>query len=138
MSLEQNLQQEQIDSLDLSDYVSVEIGTSVRRVVEQMRSENHNCALVTDRGVLTGIFTDHDILMKIADNPDTWGLPIDDFITPSPFTVNGKDSLETALTLRDERQFRNVPVLDDDGRVVGNLTHYALVKYLADRLPASA
>jgi CBS domain-containing protein len=137
MSLEQNLRQEQVDSLELSDYISVEIGTSVRSVVEQMRSDNHNCAIVTDRGVLTGIFTDHDILIKIADNPETWNLPIDDFVRPSPFTVNAKDSLKTALTLMDEKQFRNVPVLDDDGNLVGNLTHHALVDYLTSHVSTS-
>ena len=133
MSLAQDLQQAQIESLDLSNYIVVEIGTSVKNVIEQMRSGNHNCAIVTDRDALIGIFTDHDILIKIADNPDTWNLPIDDFIRPSPFTLNAKDSLKTALTLLDEKQFRNVPVLNDDGNIIGNLTHQALVEYLAER-----
>ena len=137
MSLDQDLQQEQIDSLDLGNYTSVEIGTSVRRVVEQMRAGNHNCAIVTDRGALTGIFTDHDVLIKIADNLDTWNLPIDDFIRPSPFTINAKDSLKTALTLMDEKQFRNIPVLDDDGKLDGNLTHHALVDYLTSHFSTS-
>jgi hypothetical protein len=30
-----------------------------------------------------------------------------------------------------------VPVLDSSGTVIGNLTHYAVVKYLADRFPES-
>jgi len=130
MSLEKDLQQVQIDCLDLSDYVSVEIGTSVKSVVDAMRTSNHNCAIVTDRGDLIGIFTDHDILMKVADNLDTWHRPIDDFVRPSPFTVNARDTLKSALTLMDEKHFRNVPVLDDQGQLVGNLTHHALVEYL--------
>ena len=137
MSLEEDLQQVQIDRLDLSDYVSVEIGTSVKSVVDAMRTSYHNCAIVTDRGDLIGIFTDHDILMKIADNIDTWHRPIDDFVRPSPFTVNASDTLKTALTLMDEKQFRNVPVLDDQGRLVGNLTHHALVEYLTSQVLAS-
>ena len=131
MSLEKNIQEVQIDSLDLSDYVAAEIGTSVKSVVEAMRTSNHNCAIVIDRGEFIGIFTDHDILMKIAYNLETWHRPIDDFVRPSPFTLNAKDSLKTALTLMDEKQFRNIPVLDDDGKLVGNLTHHALVDYLA-------
>ena len=130
MSLEKNLEDVQIDRLDLSDFVSADIGTSVKTVVEAMRTSDHNCAIVTDRGDLIGIFTDHDILMKIADNFETWHRPIDDFVRPSPFTVNGKDSLRTALILMDEKQFRNIPVLDDQGQLVGNLTHHALIEYL--------
>jgi CBS domain-containing protein len=39
--------------------------------------------------------------------------------------------------LMEDKRFRNVPVLGDDGHVVGNLTHYAMIKYLADRFPKS-
>lgn len=130
MSLEKNLEDVQIDHLDLSDYHSAEIGTSVKTVVEGMRTSDHNCTIVTDRGELIGIFTDHDILMKIADNIETWHRPIDDFVRPSPFTLTDKDSLKTALTLMDEKQFRNIPVVDDQGHLVGNLTHHALIDYL--------
>jgi len=37
----------------------------------------------------------------------------------------------------DQERFRNVPVIDDQKRVIGNLTHYAIIKYLADRFPES-
>lgn len=137
MSLEQELHQEQIAHLDLRNFTSVEIGISVRRTIAKMREEKNTCAIVTDQGALVGIFTEHDILAKIVDNPETWILPIDDFITLSPLTVKAKDSVQAALALMEENQFRNVPVLDEDGQVMGNLTHYAIIKYLADRFPES-
>lgn len=137
MSLEQELQQEKVHHLDLNNFISVEIGTSVKTVIEEMRSHQHNCAIVTDQGSLVGIFTDHDILIKIAGNPETWQLPIDDFITLAPQTVKASDSVNKALSLMDTNHFRNVPVLDDAGQVVGNLTHYAIIQYLANRFPKS-
>ncbi len=137
MSFEQDLQKEQVAHLDLSNYTSVEIGISVRRTIEQMRAEKHTCALITDQGALVGIFTEHDILTKIVDDPETWILPIDDFITPAPLTVKAKDPLHIALALMEKNHFRNVPVLDEDGKLKGNLTHYAIIKYLADRFPES-
>jgi len=36
-----------------------------------------------------------------------------------------------------EHRVRNLPVLDDTGKVIGNLTHYALIKFLADQFPES-
>lgn len=137
MGLEQELQQEQVIHLDLSHFISVEIGTSVKTTVEKMKAENHHCAIITDGGSLAGIFTDRDILMKIVGYPETWNRPIDDFMTPSPVTVNAKDAVDTALALMDDKHFRNVPVVDDKGAVVGNLTHYDLIKYLAGRFPES-
>ncbi|MFQ5612417.1 MAG: CBS domain-containing protein [Anaerolineae bacterium] len=135
MSLEQNLRQEQVIHLDLSEFACVETGTSVRQTIERMRKENHNCAFVTEEGALVGIFTDRDILQKIVDAPETWDRPIEEFMTSSPLAVNRKDPADIALALMNEKRFRNVPVLDDEGIIVGNLTHYAIIKYLADHFP---
>jgi CBS domain-containing protein len=137
MTLEQELQHERVNHLDLSNFIAVEIGTSVKTVVEAMRAQQRNCAIVTDQGSLVGIFTDHDVLIKVADNPDTWQLPIDDFITLAPLTVKATDPVDKALALMNKKHFRNVPVLDETGQVVGNLTHYAIIQYLADRFPES-
>jgi CBS domain-containing protein len=58
-------------------------------------------------------------------------------MTPTPFTVNLNDGADLALALMDEKHFRNVPVINDEGQVIGNLTHYAIIKYLADHFPES-
>jgi CBS domain-containing protein len=86
---------------------------------------------------LVGIFTDRDILRRVVDAAETWNHPIEEVMTPTPLTVNSTDSADTALNLMNERHFRNVPVLDETGAVIGNLTHYAIVKYLADHFPES-
>ena len=67
----------------------------------------------------------------------SWDQPIETVMTANPLTVKTTDSADTALNLMNEKHFRNVPVLDDTGAVIGNLTHYAIVKYLADRFPES-
>jgi CBS domain-containing protein len=138
MSLEHDLQQEQVNHLDLNNFTAVGIGTSVRTTVEKMREENHHCAIVVDEDKkVVGIFTDRDILRKVVDVRETWDLPIDDVMTPAPLTVNGGSRADMALALMDFKQFRNVPVIDDEGKVMGNLTHYAIIKYLSDRFPES-
>jgi CBS domain-containing protein len=137
MSLEQDLQNERVVHLDLNGFTRVEIGASVKTTVEKMRAEKHHCAVITDQGVLAGIFTDRDILQKIAGQPQTWNYPIEDFMTPAPVTVSLTDAANTALALMNREHFRNVPVVDEAGLVVGNLTHYAIIKYLADRFPES-
>ncbi len=137
MSLEYDLRQEQVSHLNLTEFTEVEIGTSVKATIEKMRQENHNCAFITDNGQLVGIFTDRDILWRVVDASETWSHPIEEVMTPTPLTVNSNDSADTALNLMNERHFRNVPVLDETGAVIGNLTHYAIVKYLADHFPES-
>lgn len=137
MSLEHDLRQEQVIHLDLSEFTAVEMGTTVRETVDRMRRENHNCAFITDHGALVGIFTDRDILTKVVDVPQSWEQPIQGFMTRHPQAVSCKERADTALAMMNEKRFRNVPVLDDDGTIIGNLTHYAIIKYLADRFPES-
>lgn len=137
MTLESNLQQEKVKHLDLSNFTKVESGTSVRDTVEAMRKETHHCAIIMAGNALIGIFTDRDILRKVVDAPETWDQPIDQVMTPAPITVNSNDPADAALALMDAEHFRNVPVLNKKGQVIGNLTHYAIIKYLADHFPES-
>ena len=121
--------------MDLTKFTAVTLGTSVKDTVEQMRKNGHHSAIVTKGGTLAGIFTDRDLMRKVVDTPETWDQPIETVMTPSPLTVKANDPAYAAMALMDEKHFRNVPVVDNEGKVVGNLTHYAIVKYLADRFP---
>jgi CBS domain-containing protein len=137
MSLEQDLQEEQVNHLDISKFITIPSGTLVKDAIERMRQKNHNCAIITKDGALIGIFTDRDMLRKVVDAPDTWDQTIDTVMTPSPTTVNSNAQANIAMELMDEHHFRNVPVVDGNGTMIGNLTHYAVIKYLADRFPES-
>ncbi len=136
MTLLQSFHDEPITRLDLSYYCTVPAGTPVSDVMEQMRTSKHNCALITREGRLAGIFTDRDILRKVVDRPDLWGNPIDDFMTTTVYKVAADANAADAMAIMDINQVRNVPVVGPQGEVVGNFTHYAVVKFLADTFPA--
>ncbi len=135
MRFKYDLQHDQVIHLDLSRFSTVESGTTVKNTVEKMREENHNCTLITKGGTLIGIFTDRDILHKVVTVPEVWDAPIDTVMSKSPFTVNRSDEAQAAVTLMNEKRFRNVPVVDNNNRVAGNLTHLAIIKYVADQFP---
>ncbi len=135
MSVEHDLQVELVSHLDLSRYAAVESSTPVSEVLKVMREQRRNCVLVTDAGRLLGIFTERDVLRKIVDSPNTWSRPIDEFMTPNPDTVRPDDLVARALELMNAGHYRNVPVVDEEGHVVGNVTHYALMTFLCDRFP---
>lgn len=134
MTPEYNLHQERVMHLELMKFTIVESGTSIRDTIRKMRAKNYNRTLITRNGELIGIFTDRDILLKVVSSPEIWDSPIDTVMSPSPFTVKTTDSAQTAITLMNRKHVRNVPVLDEKNRVVGNLTHYSLIKHLADHL----
>lgn len=137
MSLEQDLQQEQVIHLDINSFTEVVSGTSVQDTVAKMRQDGRNCAIILKEGALAGIFTDRDLLKKVVTAPATWANPVDEVMTTAPFVVNAQDPAHAALDLMDQQHFRNVPVINHKGEIIGNLTHYAIIKYLADRFPES-
>ena len=135
MSVEHDLQIEKVVHLDLSRYAAVESGTLVRDVLATMREQRRNCVLVCDAGRLIGIFTERDVLRKVIQAPETWSRPVDEFMTPNPDTVHPDDLVGRALELMNSGHYRNVPVVDNQGNLVGNVTHYALIAFLSDRFP---
>ena len=58
--------QDPISKMKMTKPLTVELGTNLRHVLDQMQDHDQNCALVVDNGILTGILTERDILLKIT------------------------------------------------------------------------
>ena len=81
----------EVAQLDLSGYVQVEAALSVRTVVERMRAEKANCALVTGAdAALQGIFTDRDLLMKVVGVAGALDFAVSAVMTAAPRTQIGR------------------------------------------------
>jgi CBS domain-containing protein len=135
MDLKEDLLTEQVSHLDLTGFCQAETGFTIRTVVEKMRQENVNVCLVMDQGNLAGILTDRDVLRRVADHKDVWEKPVSSIMTANPITIDPAASAADALWLMDEKRIRNLPAVDGSGKVVGNMTHQAIINYLAARYP---
>ncbi len=135
MSFEGDLLIEKITHLDLSEYTVVASSMSVRDVIHKMRTERHNCAFVLKGGKLVGIFTDRDVLKSVVDRPEVWDGPIDAVMTHGPEVIGSDKPVGDAMNIMETSQVRNIPVQSPDGTIIGNLTHFALIRYLADHFP---
>ncbi len=135
MSLKEELESEQVRHLDLSRYCLVASGMTVRETLAQMRAEEGRTALITRDGTLVGIFTDRDVLRRVAMSPETLDGPVDAVMTAGPITVAPDTSAAAALWLMDDKHFRNLPVVDGQGHILGDMTYAAIIHYLAARYP---
>jgi len=135
MSVETDLHTEQIAHLDLSEFTLVDSGTSVQDTILKMRFDKRNCAFITKDGKLTGIFTDRDVLRRVVDRPDLWDHPIEEVMTHQPKTLHADQPTGDALRIMNDLHFRNTPVLEEDGSIAGNMTHFSIIRYLADHYP---
>ena len=55
-------------------------------------------------------------------------ISLDELMTPQPFTLRPDDSAEDARLLMVQKGIRHIPILDDQGQLVGLVTHGDLLK----------
>jgi CBS domain-containing protein len=100
-----------------------------------MRQKGSAVCLMLENGRLAGIFTERDVIQKVAAEPDTWTQPVSTVMTADPFTISPDLAAAAALVTLDEHHFRTLPVVDENGRILGTMTHRAIIEYLATRYP---
>lgn len=135
MSLKEELEAERVGHMDLTGYCRVESGTPVRAVIQTMRDSGSRAALVLREGDLLGIFTERDVLRRIVGMDDILDTAIDSVMTPDPIKITPDMSAADALWLMDEQHIRNLPIVDEERKVIGGMTHAAIINYLATRYP---
>jgi CBS domain-containing protein len=69
-----------------------------------------------------GIITDRDIVIRVvAEGRSPAEHTVRDAMSASVATVHGSDSLQTALKVMQDNQVRRVPVINEQGHVIGML-----------------
>jgi CBS domain-containing protein len=111
--------------------LSVPSNTPVKEVIRRMKEEAASCVLIVDDGKLAGIFTEHDVLCKLAGaKEDTLEAPISELMTLHPDALKETDSVAAALNKMAVGRYRNVPVKIEDGTYrLMSIRH--VLKYIA-------
>ncbi len=121
-NLERSLMDGKVGSMKVTPFTAVTPDTTVEDVMRQMDQLGVACVLVVENERLKGIFSERDVLMKVADDfASLRKQPVSRFMTPNPAAVHRTDSPAKALNLMAVSGFRHVPILDIDDRVVGIL-----------------
>jgi len=103
----------------------------VARAFDQMSREVYDCVLVMRGDELAGIFTSRDFLNRVAAvRADPAALVLGDVMTPMPRTLRPRDPVAFAINWMAVEGFRNVPILDDSGAVLGVLTVWDVMRHL--------
>jgi predicted transcriptional regulator len=135
MNLRNNLHSDTIKHVDLSFFIEVQKGLKVRHAIEKMQASQRKCALVMDNGSLLGIFTNHDIARKVLDQEGMDDQTVENVMTADPLTLKADMKIIDAIKIMGEKPYRYMPVINDEGLVLGTLTHYAVIKYISDHFP---
>lgn len=105
-----------------SDVAYAAPDTTLEEIAVLMRDENVGSIPVLDDGVLVGIVTDRDIVVRcVADGKDAAERTAEDVVSENPETVEPDDDVNEAAQIMAHRQVRRLPVVED-GRLVGMLS----------------
>ncbi len=108
--------------------------TPVGAVLRLLVEHRIGCVLIVENGALAGIFSERDALMRLgADAASLTDVPIRQFMTPNPETLEMKNKIAFALHRMDVGHYRHVPLLVD-GQVKGVISVRDILRYITDDL----
>jgi len=95
-----------------------------------MVKKDTNCVIVLSHGELKGIFTERDVLRRVAiKNIDTKKTPVNKVMTADPITMAHSALIEEVLAQMYNNDFRNIPVRGDHGELAGIVSMEDVLKY---------
>lgn len=131
-AIQDRLDIDTIAVLDPKVPITVVGQTSLANAIRQMNAHNIGCLLVTNEaGQLAGIFTERDVLMRVAGLvDDLTQAVIADYMTPDPLALKANMPLKHALHLMSLHGFRHVPLVNDSFQPEGIISFRDVVRYL--------
>jgi CBS domain-containing protein len=109
-----------INELMTSKVCSIDVGKSVAYAAKMMRDEDVGLAPIVEGDRLVGTLTDRDIAIRVvAEGKDPNVTMVEDVASRDLVTIDPQQDLDEALRLMASHQVRRLPVVEEDGRLVG-------------------
>jgi CBS domain-containing protein len=101
---------------------TVTADSSIAEAARLMRDEDTGIAPITEGERLVGVVTDRDVAIKVvAEGKDPQLTKVTQIASSNLVTVDREQDLDEALRLMAEHQVRRLPVVEEDGKLVGIL-----------------
>src|SRR5262249_54560651 len=78
-----------------------------------------------------------DLMRRVLAAAQPLTLPVGQFMTTNPVTVQAKDPIAVAVRRMEEGGYRHLPVVDEKGRPVGMLSVKRIVHYMVEHFPTT-
>jgi CBS domain-containing protein len=129
------LAEESVSIIPSKPFVQVTADSTIGEATQALADSKVSSLLVVDDHKLVGIFTERDILEKVADKfPEQSASPVREVMTSDPTVVYETDPIGTAVAAIAVAGHRHVPVLKMDGTVMGILSPKRLLASLRQHL----
>lgn len=117
--------------------VTVAPGTSLADCLRSIqRTGTGDSVFVCDAdGRLLGVLTERDVFGRIVAGNVDLAQPVEALMTADPKTLDLDQTIREAIDLMQTGRYRNVPVIDGTGHLVGVVRQTDIIKYLAESFP---
>jgi CBS domain-containing protein len=103
-----------------SNPCSIDADKSVAYAAKMLRDEDVGIAPVVEGDRLVGVLTDRDIAVRVvAEGLDPEKVKVSEVASRDVVTLDPQQDLDEALRLMARHQVRRLPVVEEDGRLVG-------------------
>jgi CBS domain-containing protein len=100
--------------IEQDEAVTVSPQATVHEVAGLMLERAVGAVMVVDDGVLTGIFSERDVVFRVvAQGRDARTVRVREVMTPHPVSVHPDATLGHALVIMEEKGFRHLPVVEN-------------------------
>lgn len=130
--LEKAIAEEAVVRIQHQPHASIGPDMSVAHAIAKLASEHVACLTVEEDGKLVGLFTNREVLDKVALEKDVLDKPVRDVMTQEPLVVHEDDPIAAALCVMSVHGYRHVPVLDAGGRVKGIISPQRVTNFLSE------
>ena len=122
---------EQIRKLMFVKPRTVKVGDSVVDAAKLMKGEETGIAPIVEDGRLIGVVTDHDITVRVvAEGRDPSTTKVEDVASKDLVTVDPEQDLGDALALMAHHDVRRLPVVEEDGTLVGMVAQADVLRHV--------
>ena len=132
-----SLTEERLRVLSRRQPVTVLPGTSLAECVRAIqRTGTGDSVFVCDAaGRLLGVLTERDVFGRIVGGAIDLKQPVETLMTTDPKTLDLDQTIRDAIVLMQTGRYRNVPVVDSIGDLVGVVRQSDIIRYLAESFP---
>ena len=104
------------------DNAVIPMGSSLRSAIVEMSAKGLSMVTIVDgENHLMGIITDGDLRRMLEKGVDVYQETIDAVMTKNPKWIDSREMAVNALQYMSDRRITSMPVLDEDGCVVGSV-----------------